>query len=105
VAGTCNESEKSEKLSLKNLRWSDNTCTVGHTTIWAVMTCSDMEWLLQMHPAGHFVNTFYYSGPRGNHDWINYTRVQGPGGFYFDFPLDEKGRALLTALRLHGMKE
>lgn len=101
---TCNESGKSGELSLKSLRWSDNTCTVGHTTIWALMTAEDMEWLLQMQPRGRFTNTFFYAGPRGNNDWINYARVQnGLHGFYFNFPEDERGKTLIIALRMLGM--
>ena len=94
---------------MKQLRWSDNTCSVGWTSIWAMMTAHDMDWLREMHPKGYFTNTFYYSIARVE-DWPEVIRklekdITGDPHFpfYFTFPEDAAGCALLAALRMMGM--
>ena len=107
---------------MRNLVWSDNTCTVGWTSIHGLFTAEDMGWLASMQPSGHFTPTFYCEGKdkvwarvksrtSGRvvriEDWPAYMRLRpgDHGRFYYSFPEDEKGIALLTALRLQGMQE
>lgn len=84
---------------MNRLRHSDNTCTVGWTSIHAQMTADDMRHLQSKHTEGYFTQTFFRSGK-----WLRtpeefeecgYTY---PMGFYFTFPRDEQGEALLDEL-------
>jgi hypothetical protein len=92
---------------MKYLNWSDNVCTIGWTSIHGVMNADDMEWMGKMHPAGHFTPTFF-SRWSWNHT-VTPERIREhcgdeSRGFYFTFPEDERGQALLTALKFKGMK-
>jgi len=105
---------------LKRLSWSDNTGTVGHTMIHAVMCVADMEWLLSMAPEGKFFHTFCpgegHAKGSWTYSWSTQTgRIEnmrrgadyhpdGPftRGFYFEFP-EEGNTPLLVALKLMGM--
>jgi flavodoxin len=99
---------------MRNVTWSDNTCLVGWTSIHGELTLEDMDWLTEMQPKGHFTATFYYLGgtmssrvhKTKDMTWQQWMAIQ-PGEhrtFYYTFPEDEKGIALLTALRLQGMQ-
>ena len=102
---------------MKSLRWSDNICTVGWTCIHAWMNYEDMEWLHSMHPEGTFTPTFFPPSVFNRHtkrntaSWLEAMKdfkgsrlyAQTILGFYFNFPEDERGKALLVALKLRGM--
>ena len=98
---------------MKGLVHSDNAGAVGHTSIWAQMSVEDMEWLLEMEPEGHFINTFYPGEGHAKGFWTwswrtntgmieNIRSAGGEWGFYFTFP--RSSSKLLVALTLMGMK-
>ena len=78
---------------MKYLKWSDNGCTVGWTTIHAHMNHADKALLLTMAPEGRFSKTFYYAP--------NADDPEAELPFYFDFKLPNT--PLLVALKLLGM--
>lgn len=76
--------------------WSDNTCSVGYTTIHGRLDKADREWLDSMAD-GWFTGTCHPNT-------IRLLEAQGkPAPYYFTFREDERGKALITALRLMGM--
>jgi hypothetical protein len=90
---------------MKNLTWSDNICTVGWTSVHARMQPKDMEWLQEMQPRGHFTPTF--SPPWSCECCPGAVRAFlgefSERGYYFTFPEDKAGTALLVALKVRGM--
>jgi len=93
---------------VKNLKWSDNTGSVGWTSIHAVMSVQDMDNLLRWCPQGHFTNTFLSTAwpdhKSPTPDLVADAMATGKldarttWAFYFTFPLDEAGRGLLDIL-------
>lgn len=87
---------------IQELQWSDNVCTVGWTCIHAYMVAADMRWLLERCPDGTFTPTFYRLAEEGGPVLTpeEAEKLEGPRGFYFNFPLDMRGEALLAELGL-----
>ena len=99
---------------MKRLTHSNNTCTVGWTCIHAIMSPDDMRELLAACPEGSFTATWYHPKRdiRTPDDFEQYLndenarrKERGYGymtmsdaGFYFNFPRDEVGEALLAKL-------
>jgi len=44
---------------MKNVRWTDNACTVGGTCIHGFFNGDDLKKLFELCPSGHFTPTFY----------------------------------------------
>lgn len=93
---------------LTNLRFSNNTCIVGWTSIHA----HDWQWravrrALEMCPRGDFTETTYVSGDE-RRMWSDTEQRQAKlygapihilyRGAYFSFPIDEGGGKLLISL-------
>lgn len=93
---------------MRNLEHSDNLCTVGWTQIHGLMNADDLQLLFDVQPKGHFTPTFYET--KLTH-WpectVGNVRDLFGGkemGYYFAFPLDEQGVALLALLHMLGME-
>ena len=84
---------------MRNITWNDNSGREGITCIHAKMTLADLDWLKSMHPRGYFVHTTFVT----NMSLRQYATNVGVVPAYFYFPEDDKGIALLAALRLMGM--
>lgn len=98
--------------TLKNIKinWSDNTGSVGYTSIWGRWTPDEMRALLEVCPRGTFMQTSLYEyrdvkTPEQAEElikWRNknftYYRAIDRLGFYFNFPLDRFGCKLLELL-------
>ena len=93
---------------MEYLKWSDNWCTVGHTSVHGWLSPADMEWFMSMHPEVRFTVTFYppwgHSRARITPELMRSHFGDAPKGMYAAFPEDPAGRALLIALKLHGMQ-
>ena len=94
--------------NLSDLRFSDNTGTVGWTSIHAKRWGYASVWAAtRLCPEGNFTATSYISGDE-RHGWTiaqraNAQRYGVPiymlyNGAYFSFPVDENGGKLLIAL-------
>ena len=66
----------------------DNICTVGWTCVHAFLNAQDMRFLKGMCPDGHFT----LSG--GRHARLQQT-YNGQWPYYFNFPMDDRGKKLL----------
>ena len=95
---------------MRDLKWSNNLCHVGWTTIHAYeVTPDDMRALLALHPEGRFVPTFYRAVEDGG-DVTTPEQAEGlvhlwngkrwHGSYYFNFPFDEVGKSLLVSFGL-----
>ena len=80
---------------MHSVRWSDNTCTVGYTSIHGYFNQTDREFLKSLVPNGEFIPTFYRD-PR------NQAVASREMPYYFHFRKKE-GKALLVALQLMGV--
>lgn len=95
---------------LLNVRWSDNTCTVGWSCIHAHhWDRYSIDAALRFCPRGHFTSTSYVGGderrlwtPEQKKEWMElgapvyvYWR-----GAYFNFPLDRGALQLMQAVGL-----
>jgi len=92
---------------MRYITWADNICTVGWTSIHASLSPNDMEWLLSMHPQGWLTPTFF---PPWGHSRAKVTPElarshwgEAEKRYYFSFPEDQQGQALLVALKIKGM--
>lgn len=96
---------------MKNVRWSDNSCTVGGTCIHGFFNGPDLEKLLELCPEGNFTPTFYsekfYRSGCGLSDiqhmknviyWNGKTLYDTENGYYFTF-MENDGADLLEYLK------
>ena len=92
------------------IQWSDNTCSVGWTSLHGYFTPGELQRLLDVVPNATITPTFYEAAlhpsrglsaqeviTRYEKMWV---RRKCARGFYFTFPEDTRGIELLTALRL-----
>lgn len=95
---------KKRLSEISELRHSDNICTASRTNIWGRLTPEDMEFLLDVCPKGKFTPTFYapkikVNSPETLREYLRGSMYSsGPQGFYFDFPLDQRGEHLIKAI-------
>jgi hypothetical protein len=103
---------------MKNVRWSDNVCTVGGTCIHGYFTLEDLSQLFELcdDPDATFTPTFYHErlGPCGfiQNDLESIRTLgedeesrkvysplhKGERGYYFTF-MERYGERLLTWLK------
>lgn len=95
---------------LKQLKWSDNLCTVGWSNIHAYgWTREAIDAALFFCPRGHFTVTSYVDGDE-RRAWADFQRQEKEDfgapvyviekGAYFDFPMDNGALHLMQALGL-----
>lgn len=82
---------------MNQVSWSDNLCTVGWTTIHGWFDKRDRDWLASM------VDRHHFSATVSRESQARLESFNTPCPYYFDFPEDDKGKALLSALRIMGM--
>lgn len=85
---------------MKDLKWSDNVCTVGWTCVHAGFTPAQMNDLKTLCPKGDFTVTFLSDFPiRSAKDAEKHLKTHpysnGVIYTYFTFPLDKNGVSLL----------
>jgi len=101
-----------KKKTMKNVKWTDNVCTVGGTCIHGYFNGADLTKLWQLCPSGHATPTFCHErlGPRGfgielldvlksikyfsSDNDVLYNKEYG---YYFTF-MEKDGDALLSYL-------
>ena len=94
--------------NLRNLKFSDNTCTVGWTCIHASgWGYPSIDAAMRLCPLGNFTSTTYVDSDmrriwtdeqRDNADLYGVPIHLLYKGAYFNFPVDEGGGKLLIAL-------
>lgn len=95
---------------LAGVRWSDNICTVGWSSVWARNWDRDsLEKAMRYCPKGHFTQTTYTSSDERK-GWNDAHKEEckrycAPAyvlykGAYFSFPLDRGALQLMQALGL-----
>ena len=104
---------------MRSVRHSDNSCTVGWTSISGTFDADDVALMHEVCPEGYLIPTFLV--PRGHGpkregerttttDWIEWLRKGGLHGskaftFYYTFPLGPNGEVLLVVLyQRYGME-
>lgn len=101
---------------MKNVRWSDNVCTVGGTCIHGYFTVEDLRKLFELCPQGSFTPTFYHEklgaygfgpdvldkmveiGKEEIKKCLYYPLHTHEWGYYFTF-MEKDGEKLLSWLR------
>ncbi len=90
---------------MKNVKWTDNVCTVGGTCIHGYFNLDDLKQLFGLCPNGDFTPTFYHEklGAYGfsESDIDKMREIKGLDqefGYYFTF-MEKDGGKLITFLK------